>query len=101
MENFDTLSAAVTALEKQGYTDDLKEIINAEEKSLLGDNFEAAVFEVDKVFRFEDNTDPDDQAVVYAISSAKYQKKGLLISSFGIYADEATNQLLQHLKIHA
>lgn len=97
MESYDTLSEAMSALRKQGYTQDF---------SLKGDLVVCSTgkydmhhheFEIDKTFRFDENEDPSDQAVLYAISSPVYNIKGLLVNGVGIYSDEVANELLEKL----
>ena len=97
MENYDTLSQAITALKKQGYTEDFNLKENcleciAGKKDLLPHEFE-----IDKSFRFDVNEDPSDQAVLYAISSAMHHMKGLLVNGYGIYSDAASNEMLEKL----
>jgi nicotinamide mononucleotide (NMN) deamidase PncC len=55
-------------------------------------------FVVDKHYRFEGNTDPGDEAVVYAISSEKHQVKGTLINAYGIYSDPVSDEMVKALK---
>lgn len=97
MESYDTLSEAMSALRKQGYTQDF---------SLKGDRVVCSTgnydmhhheFEIDKTFRFDEDEDPSDQAVLYAISSPVYNIKGLLVNGVGIYSDEVANELLEKL----
>ena len=47
-------------------------------------------FKIDAVYRFEGPTDPGDAMILYAISSPKYNLKGVLINAFGMYADADT-----------
>ena len=98
MENYETLSQGIEALKKQGYIEDF----NLKENCLLciAGNHELLPheFEIDKWFRFDVNEDPSDQSVLYAISSAKYNLKGLLVNGYGIYSDEASNDMLKKLQ---
>lgn len=98
MESYDTLSEAMTALRKQGYSQDF---------NLKGNRIECSTgkykmlhheFEIDKSFRFDVDEDPSDQAVLYAISSSVYNIKGLLVNGVGIYSDAIANELLEKLK---
>ena len=98
MENYETLSEAITALKLQGYTEDFNLKDNcleciAGKKQLLPHEFE-----IDKSFRFDVNEDPSDQAVLYAISSAMHHMKGLLVNGYGIYSDSSSNFMLEKLK---
>ena len=54
-------------------------------------------FEIDEVYRFEGESDPDDEAVVYAIPSLKHDVKGTLVNAYGPYANEISNALVQKL----
>lgn len=93
MENFDTLSEAINALSKQGYTEDFNlmgDCIACKDGSI---KLSADQFEIDKTFRFEDNTDPGDQAVLYAISAKGQALKGLLVDAYGVYSEALINML--------
>lgn len=98
MESYDTLSEAMTALREQGYTQDF---------NLKGDRVVCSTgkynmlhheFVIDKSFRFDEDENPGDQAVLYAISSPVYKIKGLLVNGVGIYSDAVANELLEKLK---
>ena len=97
MESYDTLSEAMNALRKQGYTEDFSLKENSVVCSTGRYNMLHHEFEIDKSFRFDDNEDPSDQAVLYAISSSVYNVKGLLVNGVGIYSDEIANELLEKL----
>ncbi|QQS30350.1 MAG: phosphoribosylpyrophosphate synthetase [Sphingobacteriales bacterium] len=98
MEAYDTMVEAINSLKLQGYVEDF----NLRNNCLECRNGEFQIFHdefhIDKQFRFEDNTDPDDQAILYAISSEKYQLKGILVNGYGIYSDELTNKMLEKLR---
>lgn len=55
-------------------------------------------FEVDELIRYESTSDPDDQAVIYAISSREHQLKGAYVEAYGIYQDELSGRMLKKLK---
>jgi hypothetical protein len=54
-------------------------------------------FEIDAVFRFESASNPDDQAVLYAISSRENYVKGVLVNGYGISSVDATDALIEKL----
>ena len=55
-------------------------------------------FVIDKFYRFEGASNPDDSAIVFAISS-KDGLKGTLIDAYGVYADSLTTEMINKLKI--
>ena len=97
MESYSTLIEAINGLKAQGYTEDfnLKEncIICEEQKKYHPEDFEIV-----EVHRFEGETDPADEAVVYAIES-KNGEKGILVSGYGISADAMSAELAKKLEI--
>lgn len=51
------------------------------------------------MYRFEGDTDPADEAVVYAIES-KAGLKGILVNAYGLYANTMSNEIIQKLSFH-
>ena len=101
MENyFETVTQAVRALKKEGYTLDFN--LKGECLFCEHNNTELSPeeFEIDKVFRFEGETDPGDEMILFAVSSSKYHVKGLLLNAYGMYADSASNTMIAKLKKH-
>lgn len=96
-ESYGTLSETINALKKEGYTMDFN-ILN---DCIVCQPTNAALapeeFIIDKVFRFEGASNPDDQSVLYAISSTKFRVKGVLVNGYGISADAATDAIIAKL----
>ena len=97
MYNYDTLSAATTDLKKRGFTLDF----NLDENCLIcnGHQYNAKDFEITEFYRFEGNTDPADEAVVYAIESVD-GKKGILVNGYGISSDAMDGDIAKKLQMH-
>lgn len=97
MYTYDTVSAAVNGLKQRGFILDfnLKEncIVCNEKK------FDPEDFEIVEVYRFEGDSDPADEAVVYAIES-KNGLKGVLVSGFGPSADSMSSEMARKLNMH-
>ncbi len=93
---YDTVSEAVNGLKKRGYTVDF----NLNENCLVchGEKYDIRDFEITEWHRFEGNTDPSDEAVVYAIESND-GKKGVLVSGYGISAEGMSAEMAQKLSI--
>ena len=66
--HYDTVSKAIEELRKQGYTTDFN--IDENSISCSDGNFSADNFEVVDVYRYEGDSDPGDEAAVYAIRSS-------------------------------
>jgi hypothetical protein len=100
MENYTpTLSQVMNQLREEGYTVDFN--LNDDCVHCHGGNIvlNPDEFHIDKYFRFEGNSDPDDNAILYAISSEKHQLKGVLVNGYGIYSESLTNNMIQKLRI--
>ncbi len=100
---YETLSEAVNDLLKRGYSLDLNIHENGEclvchqkELSLSPDDFE-----IDEIHRFEGQTDPADETILFAISSDKYDLKGTLVDAFGTYSDTEAAEIVRHLYKHS
>jgi hypothetical protein len=100
MRAYSTLSEAVNDLQRRGYTDDLVAgghclVCQSRDRSLNPEEFE-----IDEFHRFEGMTDPDDQSIVYAISSKDGRIKGLLINAYGPDASSMTQEMVRKLATH-
>ncbi len=100
MPAYSALSEAVNDLQKRGYTDDLV----LAEKCLVCDarglSLDPAMFEIDEFHRFEGNSDPEDQSIVYAISSKDHELKGILVNAYGMDASSMTTEMVRKLATH-
>lgn len=97
-ESFGTLSVTVNGLMKYGYTHDF----NINQECLLCHQTQTVLspdeFQIDKTYRFEGATNPEDESIVYAISSVKHAIKGVLVNGYSISADEMSFKLVEKLK---
>lgn len=55
-------------------------------------------FEIDEVVRFENTSDPNDQSILYAISSASHDLKGIFLESYGLYTEEVSRSMIEKFK---
>lgn len=94
-----TLSETMNELRKEGYVEDF----NLQQNCLECRNGQFKVFaddfKIDKFFRFEGESNPSDQSILYAISSNKEDLKGLLVNAYGIYSEPLTDEMLQKLDV--
>ena len=100
MKDYGTLSQTINALKEEGYTLDF----NIGEECLVCHITKTTLspdeFEIDHVFRFEGDSNPDDQSILYAISSTINPAKGLLVNGYGISAEIVTNAMIAKLQTH-
>jgi hypothetical protein len=101
-KNYETVSEAVNDLTERGYNTDLNVhddghclVCHQESISLSPDDFE-----IDEIHRFEGETDPADETIIFAISSEKHKIKGTIVNAFGAYSDTATSEVVKHLFKH-
>lgn len=93
MKNYETLVDATNDLLKRGYTANLSldgDTINDKERNI---QMGADDFEIDEFYRFEGASNPDDTSIVYAVSSTKYNLKGVLVNAYGAYADDSSSAI--------
>jgi hypothetical protein len=100
MQTYDTVVSALNGLKAKGYTLDFNIAfvnIKCEDQNICLNPNE---FEITEVYRFEGDTNPSDEDVVYAVESKDGQIKGTITSAFGMYADAVNDAMLKKLTIH-
>ncbi|MBK8610868.1 MAG: phosphoribosylpyrophosphate synthetase [Chitinophagaceae bacterium] len=100
MASYDTVVDALNGLRERGYSINFNiafdKIICSDNKNCLNPN----EFEIAEVYRFEGNSNPADEDVVYAIESITGNTKGVLTSAFGLYADSASTAMITKLSMN-
>ena len=91
MHAYSTLSEAVNDLQRRGYTDDL----TADGHCLV-----CNARGINEFHRFEGMSDPEDQSIVYAISSKDHAIKGILVNAYGPDASSFTQEMVRKLATH-
>jgi hypothetical protein len=98
MFTYDTVAEAVNGLKQRGYTIDF----NLEADKICCTNtplsLTPADFEITEFYRFEGNSDPADEAVVYAIES-KGGQKGVLVNGFGVSSEGVGEEMIEKLTV--
>jgi len=100
MKNYDTVTEAVKGLKERGYNIDFN---IAFDKLICSDSnicLRPDEFEIVEVHRYEGDSNPDDEDVVYAVESKDGKLKGMITSAFGLYADPVSNKIIQKLSMH-
>jgi hypothetical protein len=98
-ESFGTLSETINGLIKLGYIHDF----NIQEECIVCHQVDVKLcpeeFQIEKVYRFEGESNPDDQAILYVISSIKNNLKGTLVNGYGVSSDTATSKIIEKLEM--
>jgi hypothetical protein len=98
MTTYNNLVEATNDLMKRGYTENLSlegETVDDKNKNI---HMTADDFEIDEFYRFEGASNPDDMSIIYAVTSRKYNLKGVLINAFGTYANNSSSAI--EAKLH-
>lgn len=100
MYQYDTVVDAVNGLKGRGFTLDFN-IDFDKIKCVQNDHcLDPSQFEITEMYRFEGDTNPADEDVVYAVESKDGKLKGIITSAFGTYADSASTEMLRKLSMH-
>ena len=100
MHQYDTVVAAINGLKERGY--DLDFNIAFDKLICLQNDYclNPGEFEITEVHRFEGDTNPSDEDVVYAVASKDGKMKGIVTSAFGTYADSISTDMIKRLTMH-
>ncbi len=96
MQTYTTVSEAVEGLHARGYREDFSLSPDFISCAALDLKLHPADFEVNETHRFEGETDPADEAVVYAISSHQ-GVRGVMVNAYGTYAESISAELVKKL----
>ena len=98
MYSYGTVTEAIGDLKKRGFTADF----NLADNCLIcnAQKYNANDFEISEVYRFEGESDPGDEAIVYGIES-KNGIKGTLVNGYGYQSNTMSDDLVKKLAIHA
>ena len=100
MESYDTVSEALTGLKALGYTLDFNIAFDKLQCSSGDICLQPGDFEITAVYRFEGDSNPDDEDVVYVVESIDGKLKGTITSAFGLYADSVSSEMIKKLTTH-
>jgi len=95
----DTVIERLEELKGRGFTYDFNLTAHALEfhkEDGIKLNLSPDDFDIVEVYRFEGMTNPSDTSILYAIESCD-GLKGTLLSSYGVYADAMSNEMIKKL----
>ena len=100
MHSYETVVAALEDLKARGYNLNFNiafDKISCTENDICLNPDE---FEIVEIYRFEGDSNPEDEDVVYAVQSRDGSIKGVITSAYGHYADTVSDEIIQKLSIH-
>lgn len=97
MSKYTTVSETLNTLKEEGYVLDFNLATDCVECKSMALKLHPEQFIIDKFYRFEGASNPDDNAIIYAISASN-GLKGTLLDAYGVYADSLTTQMMEKLK---
>ena len=100
MITYDTVTEALIDLKRRSYVIDFN---IAFDKIICSKNelcLHIEEFEIVEIYRFEGDTNPSDEDIIYAVESRDGTIKGTLTSAYGMYAESVSTQMIKKLSIH-
>ncbi|MBX2993278.1 MAG: hypothetical protein KF681_00590 [Bdellovibrionaceae bacterium] len=94
------LAETIRKYEERGYTENLVPRYDHFEARSGEIRLNPEDFVVDKMVRFENTSDPDDQSVLYLVSAPSLKLKGLFVEAYGTQQDELSRLMIEKLKDH-
>ncbi|OEY73975.1 phosphoribosylpyrophosphate synthetase [Salegentibacter salarius] len=99
MKDYGTLSQAINKLKlEEGYEHDFNLLDEEIELKSEDETFGVEDFDVDKVLRFEGMSNPDDNAILYAITTSKGYK-GVLVDGYGVSSGQVSKEMIKKLDL--
>ena len=92
MYHYATVSKALDELKEKGFTFDF----NLHERDIVAHPED---YEIVHIYRYEGESDPDDEATVYGIKSLKENRMGVFVSGFAANSENDAARILNDLSI--
>ncbi|MCB0726320.1 MAG: phosphoribosylpyrophosphate synthetase [Ignavibacteriae bacterium] len=92
-----TLSQMIPKLREMGYTNDFEMIEGGMLAKQTNEAFQPDELIIERVFRFEGNSNPDDEAVLYGVRASN-GIKGIIIDAYGADDDDDLAGFLRKVK---
>ena len=89
-----SLATCLNRMINEGYTEDFKVTELGLESISHHNNYKPEQIQVVNFYRFEGESDPDDNAILYIIETND-GTKGTLIDAYGVYNDSRVTQFMK------
>lgn len=100
MPVYETVTEALKDLKARGFTTDFNLAFDKIKCAETGRCLSPADFEIVEHHRFEGNTNPSDEEVIYAVVSKDGTMKGVMVSAFSMYSEPVDDALIRKLQVH-
>ena len=92
-----SLATCLHTVVKEGYTEDFKMTEQGLESLQKHNNYGPEQIQIVNFFRFEGQSDPDDNAILYVIETSD-GTKGTLIDAYGVYNDPKVSKFMKDVE---
>ena len=96
-EEMKTLSSMINRLTREGYEAQFKVVKNGLKSLSTEKTFSPADIKIASFYRFEGESDPADNSILYAIETADGEK-GTLTDAYGIYNDANVSAFIKEVE---
>ena len=93
----ETMDTAVARLERAGYADALRPRADGFFEPRTGSVHQPETLIVDEIVRFEGESDPADEAVLFALRSRDQSVRATFVATYGPSADPISGSLIKRL----
>lgn len=95
--HMNTMSDCTNNLTKQGYTENFQVISDRLKALSDGTLYIVSDVVISNFYRFEGQSDPSDNSIIYTIETPD-EKKGMLIDAYGSQADAALSDFIRQVE---
>ncbi len=99
MHAYETLTEGLADLKKRGFITDFNLAFDSIKCFETGVCLSPSQFEIVENYRFEGNSDPADESILFGVSSKDGQMKGVLVSAYGTYSNQINEEMIKKLSI--
>ncbi len=98
LRNYQTVSIATEELRKNGYDASFELEDDLLKSTTSGKTYTPKDIKITEFHRFEGDTDPGDESIVYAID-CEGGEKGTIVSAYGMYGSAPLNNFMKKVKV--
>ena len=96
-DRLETMQEAIARLEQRGYAEAFRAVSGGRLEASGHDSIEPESLVIEETVRFEGSTDPQDEAVLFALRSHDGQVKGTFVAGYGPHVEPDCAEAIQRL----